>query len=270
MIKIDRDLLTQVTGIAVKAGEAILKIYNQEFEVELKDNGSPLTLADQAANEIIVASLVELTPDIPRLSEESAAVEYTQRKQWQNFWLIDPLDGTKEFIKKNGEFTVNIALVSKSKPVLGVVYAPVPNLVYSAAKGVGAFKQVDGATPQNIQTRSYYGGPAALVASRSHAGDSLVTSIDRINQNEGSVTIKSMGSSLKLCLVAEGEADVYPRLGPTSEWDTAAAHAVVNCAGGKVVDLLGNELHYNKSSVLNPEFIAQGDVNFSWKKYFNV
>lgn len=269
MTKLDRDLLEQVTNIAVQAGEAILDIYHQDFEVELKDNGSPLTVADQSANEIIITALKKLTPEVPCLSEESAAIDYKQRKQWQDFWLIDPLDGTKEFINKNGEFTVNIALVSGSTPVLGVVYAPVPNIVYSAADGVGAFKQKNNSPPGSIQTRPYQGGAAVLVASRSHASESLTSCIDRVKTSEGEVIIKSMGSSIKLCLVAEGEADVYPRLGPTSEWDTAAAHAVVKCAGGKVIDLKGNELKYNKPSILNPEFIVQGDVNFSWKKYFS-
>lgn len=269
MVKPDLSLLNKITEIAREAGEAILEVYQQDFEVEFKADNSPLTLADQAANKIILAALAELTPDIPQLSEESILLDYEQRCQWREFWLIDPLDGTKEFVKRNGEFTVNIALISESNPVLGVVYAPVPDIMYSAAKGIGAFKQEADSSSQAIHTRSYRGGPAELVASRSHVGDSLMAGIARINKNEGEVAIKNMGSSLKLCLVAEGAADVYPRLGPTSEWDTAAAHAVVNCAGGNVIDLQGNELHYNKSSILNPDFIVQGDVNFSWKKYFN-
>lgn len=269
MIAPDPDLLKKITAIARQAGEAILEIYHQDFAVELKANNSPLTLADQAANEIILTALKKLTPDIPCLSEETALVDYEERSLWREFWLIDPLDGTKEFVKRNGEFTVNIALVSGSRPVLGVVYAPVPNIMYSAADGIGAFKEEVGSPSQEIHTKAYKGGPASLVASRSHAGESLIASIDFINKKEGTVTIKNMGSSLKICLVAEGAADVYPRLGPTSEWDTAAAHAVVNCAGGNVVDLQGNELHYNKTSILNPEFIVQGDVKFSWKKYFN-
>lgn len=269
MIEPDLNLLKKITDIARQAGEAIMIIYHQDFAVEFKADNSPLTLADQAANEIIVSALEKLTPDTPRLSEESTIADYEHRSQWHEFWLIDPLDGTKEFVKRNGEFTVNIALISESRPVLGVVFAPVPNIMYSAAEGIGAFKEEAGSPSHAIHTRSYQGGPVVLVASRSHVGKSLIAGIDRINKNEGDVTIKNMGSSFKLCLVAEGAADVYPRLGPTSEWDTAAAHAVVNCAGGNVVDLQGNELHYNKSSILNPDFIVQGDVNFSWKKYFN-
>jgi 3'(2'), 5'-bisphosphate nucleotidase len=270
MVRLDQNFLSQVTDIARRAGEAILEIYHQDFEVELKANGSPLTLADRAANEIIVSALQRLTPDLPLLSEESAAVDYDKRRHWQDFWLVDPLDGTREFINKNGEFTVNIALISNSVPVFGVVYAPVPDIMYSAAREIGAFRQTASGAPTGIHTRPYQGGAVTLVASRSHASNSLKACIDRIKKNEGDVTVKIMGSSFKLCLVAEGEADVYPRLGPTSEWDTAAAHAIVNCAGGKVVDLQGKELHYNKSSILNPEFIVQGDVNFSWTQYIDV
>jgi len=269
MINPDQNLLNQIINIARQAGAAILDIYEQDFEVEFKADTSPLTMADQAANQIILDELTRLTPEIPRLSEESTITDYEQRREWQEFWLIDPLDGTKEFVKRNGEFTVNIALISDSQPVLGVVYAPVPNIMYSAAKGVGAFKEEPGSPARSIQTRSYQGGPVELVASRSHAGESLIAGMQRIKESEGEVTIKSMGSSLKLCLVAEGVADVYPRLGPTSEWDTAAAHAIVNCAGGNVIDLQGKELQYNKSSILNSQFIVQGDVTFPWKKYFN-
>ncbi|MFV1992585.1 MAG: 3'(2'),5'-bisphosphate nucleotidase CysQ [Acidiferrobacterales bacterium] len=268
MIKLEQKLLKQITAIAREAGNAIIEIYHQDFEVKKKADNSPLTLADQAANEIIISSLRKLTPAIPTLSEESDMVDYEQRQDWHEFWLIDPLDGTREFVKKNGEFTVNIALISSSKPVLGVVYAPVPDIMYSAIKGLGAYKEESGSV-SGIKTLKYEGESVTIAASRSHSGDSLAQGIERIKKAEGDVKILCMGSSLKLCLVAEGKADVYPRLGPTYEWDTGAAHAVVNCAGGKVVDLQGNELTYNKASLLNPEFIVQGDINYSWIKYFH-
>ncbi len=268
MIKLEQNLLKQVTEIARTAGKAILDVYRQDFKVKKKADNSPLTLADQAANEIIISSLHKLTTSIPVLSEESDMVEYEQRQDWDEFWLVDPLDGTKEFVKRNGEFTVNIALISHSKPVLGVVYAPVLDILYVAMKGAGAYKEINGSVSE-IETIKYKGKHATIVASRSHSGDTLVQSIERIKKAEGEVKIQNMGSSLKLCLVAEGKADIYPRLGPTYEWDTGAAHAVVNFAGGKVVDLQGNELIYNKASLLNPEFIVQGDRNYSWIKYFH-
>lgn len=269
MPEVNKKLLTEITRIAHDAGDAIVEIYRQDFKVEYKDDESPLTQADQAANDIILAALKKLTPEISCLSEETTIPDYETRCEWKEFWLIDPLDGTKEFVNRNGEFTVNIALISDTKPVLGVVYAPVPEIMYSAAINIGAYKEKTGSAPQEIHTKSYSGGPATLVASRSHAGESLIAGMERVKQNEGDITIQSMGSSLKLCLVAEGAADVYPRLGPTSEWDTAAAHAVVNCAGGNVIDLSGDELQYNKESIRNPEFIVQGDTGFPWKKYFS-
>ena len=268
MIKLEQKLLEQVALIAREAGKAILDVYQQDFVVEKKADNSPLTLADQVANEIIISSLQKLAPGIPMLSEESDMIDYELRRYWDEFWLIDPLDGTREFVKKNGEFTVNIALISSSKPVLGVVYAPVPDIMYLAIKGTGAYKEMAGLVSE-IKTVKYEGKSVTIAASRSHSGDSLTQGIERIKKAAGEVKILSMGSSLKLCLVAEGKADIYPRLGPTREWDTGAAHAVVNYAGGKVVDLQGKELIYNKPSLLNPEFIVQGDINYSWTKYFH-
>jgi len=267
MIKLEQKLLKQVITIAREAGKAILDVYQQDFEVEKKVDNSPLTLADKLANEIIISSLNKLTPAIPMLSEESDMIGYEQRRNWDEFWLIDPLDGTREFVKRNGEFTVNIALIFNAKPVLGVVYAPVLDILYSAIKGTGAYREMAGSVSK-IKTKQYEGESAIIVASRSHRGDTLEQGIERIKKAEGGVKIQSMGSSLKLCL-AEGKADIYPRLGPTYEWDTGAAHAIVSCAGGKVVDLQGNVLIYNKPSLLNPEFIVQGDINYSWIKYFH-
>jgi len=257
--------LGAVREIAVVAGQKIMEVYQRDFEVTDKQDGSPLTEADEAAHKCIVARLQELTPDIPILSEESAGIDYEQRSSWTCFWLVDPLDGTKEFIKRNGEFTVNIALIDHGKPVMGVVYAPVKDTSYFAAQGLGAYKQIGRNEPVSIKVTDYRGGPAVVVASRSHAGEAVKNFLQRLSSEQGEPKTVSMGSSLKLCLVAEGAADVYPRLGLTSEWDTAASQCVVEVAGGKVTDLQGSNLTYNKSSILNPFFIVSGSGNFDWK-----
>ena len=258
-------ILPSVIEIAVEAGKRILVVYASDFDVETKTDGSPLTRADMASHEHIVAQLAILDPSIPILSEESKDIEYGQRKNWRKFWLVDPLDGTKEFVKRNGEFTVNIALIEDGKPVLGVVYVPVTGVTYAAAKGVGATHiDAEGLTRQ-IAVTDYRGGKAIVVGSRSHAGPKLQEFVRRLEAEEGSVSNKSMGSSLKLCLVAEGKADIYPRFGPTSEWDTAAAQCVVEVAGGKVVDMQGNMLGYNKESILNPWFVVMGKDSYGWQ-----
>ena len=257
-------LVTEVVDIAVKAGEAIMAVYDSgEFNVELKGDDSPLTRADIAANDIIVQGLAQLTPDIPILSEESKQTPYEERKGWTKFWLVDPLDGTKEFIKRNGEFTVNIALIDNSDPMLGVVYAPVLKRIYSAAKGHGAFVQEDKQAKKTIKVAAYNNDRLKVVASRSHAEPDLQGFLD----NLGEYDVISMGSSLKLCLIAEGKAHLYPRLGPTMEWDTAAAHAIVNVAGGQVTDLSAKSLRYNKENLLNPYFMVAGDPPFPWQNY---
>jgi 3'(2'), 5'-bisphosphate nucleotidase len=253
---VDRSALIEpVVAIALRAGRAILDIYGSDFAVELKDDRSPLTEADRAAHAIIVEGLRTLPERLPVLSEESAAREIEDRRRWQRFWLVDPLDGTKEFIKRNGEFTVNIALIEDHEPVLGVVYAPVLGSVYAGAAGLGAFKQSDGRrTP--IAVRRPAAEPLRVVGSRSHANPELEAFLDSLGPHE----LKPMGSSLKICRVAEGEADLYPRLGPTSEWDTAAAQAVLLAAGGSMMDLTGQPLAYNaRESLLNPHFLALGD-----------
>lgn len=218
-----------------------------------KADDSPLTLADLAAHRTIVDALTGLTPEIPILSEEAADIPYSQRSQWTRFWLVDPLDGTKEFIKRNGEFTVNIALIENGEPVLGVVYAPVPDVCYFGARGAGAFVQRGNAAAQPIAVKSNVADePLKVVASRSHGDARTETLLKQLGDHQ----CISMGSSLKLCLVAEGAAHFYPRLGPTMEWDTAAAHAVVNAAGGTVCDMNGEELRYNKADLHNPEFLV--------------
>ncbi|MGD8339490.1 MAG: 3'(2'),5'-bisphosphate nucleotidase CysQ [Gammaproteobacteria bacterium] len=250
-----RELLEAVCGIATAAGDAIMEIYEREFSVELKDDRSPLTEADRAAHRIIVDRLGRLPLELPVLSEESGQDAFRNRLEWNRFWLVDPLDGTKEFIKRNGEFTVNIALIDRHAPVLGVVGAPALGSTYSGIAGVGAWK-TNGDGPVRIEVRRPAAEPLRVVGSRSHASPELATFLEQIGPHE----IKPMGSSLKICLVAEGEADLYPRLGPTSEWDTAAAHAVLISAGGSMMDLTGEPLAYNAGeSILNPHFLALGD-----------
>ena len=248
-------LLPEVLAIAAEAGRAVMEIYGSEFAVELKDDRTPLTAADRAAHACILAGLKRLPLDLPVLSEESAASEREDRRRWQRFWLVDPLDGTREFIKRNGEFTVNIALIDGHRPIAGVVAAPAIGRTYFGAVGHGAFRQV-GAETRPIAVRRPAATPLRVVGSRSHKTPELSEFLATLGPHE----IKSMGSSLKICLVAEGEADLYPRLGPTSEWDTAAAEAVLLAAGGSMIDLRGQPLSYNASeSLLNPHFLAMGD-----------
>ena len=248
-----RETLTQVESIALKAGEAIMDIYKKDFEIYEKNDQSPLTEADLAAHNIIESELKKAFPEVPILSEESSGVTYEDRKGWDVFWMVDPLDGTKEFIKKNDEFTVNIALIVDGQPVLGVVYAPVLNITYSGAVNLGAVKKgAEGR--QNINTVQPKGTSWLLVGSRSHRGEHM----DKYLEAFDSYEFLSKGSSLKLCMVAEGTAHLYPRLGPTSEWDTAAAHAILEGAGGKVNKVDGSNLSYGKLNILNPNFIARG------------
>jgi len=250
--------------LARKAGEAILEIYNTDFEVTDKSDNSPLTAADLASHKLIVATLQELTPAIPVLSEESAKIPFETRRRWQRYWLIDPLDGTREFIKRNGEFTVNIALIEDQQPTLGVIYAPVIDKLYYGVKGEGAWLRDDAAAAVPIQVQSKRRTPVQVAGSRSHAGDSLIRYLENLGEHQ----LLSMGSSLKFCLVAEGKADLYPRLGPTSEWDTAAAQAIVEAAGGQVTTLNMQPLKYNtKDSLLNPHFFVFGDSSEDWSRY---
>ncbi|MET0028960.1 MAG: 3'(2'),5'-bisphosphate nucleotidase CysQ [Candidatus Thiodiazotropha sp.] len=249
-----------------QAGEAILEIYNTEFEVETKQDNSPLTAADLAAHRLIVSTLEQLTPEIPVLSEESSKIPFETRRGWDRYWLIDPLDGTREFVKRNGEFTVNIALIDQHRAVFGAVYAPVLDTLYYGIVGEGAYKQTGSDAAQPIRVTDPCAQPVRVVGSRSHAGDSLRVYLERLGDHE----MVSMGSSLKLCLVAEGKADVYPRLGPTSEWDTAAAQAVVEAAGGRVTTLDLQTLSYNtKDSLLNPFFLVFGDTQRDWSAYLD-
>jgi len=254
-------LIESVRTIAERAGEAIMAVYETPFDVDHKADNSPLTAADRAAHEIIRDDLAELSPYLPLLSEESAPREISERRQWQSYWLVDPLDGTREFVKRNDEFTVNIALVVGGRAVLGVVRAPAIGLEYFAATAIGAWRQRAGEPAQPIRTAIDRAGPTRVLRSRSHASPALTAYLERIGPHE---TI-SMGSSLKICLVADGQADIYPRLGPTSEWDTAAAQAILETAGGNMIDLRGRVLRYNsKDSLLNPHFLAVGDIGRDW------
>lgn len=247
--------IKDIVNIAKKAGDAIMEIYEKDFTIEYKEDDSPLTDADIKSNEIICNALAELYADIPILSEENKEVPYSNRKEWEYFWLIDPIDGTKEFIKKNGEFTVNIALIHKDRPVLGVVYAPVLNDVYFSKQGEGAYKN-DQRLP--LRSNEHPERELRVVASKSHLSEETQTFIDHLGLKTGHIEQVSKGSSLKLCMVAEGEADIYPRLAPTMEWDTAAAHAVILESGKKVVNFKTRKsLVYNKEDLLNPWFIAK-------------
>lgn len=255
------DLLNKIEKTAIKAGEAIIEIYNtSDFGVDYKDDDSPLTKADLAAHKVIVKDLKQHTPDVPVLSEESADIPFETRKTWNKYWLVDPLDGTKEFIKKNGEFTVNIALIEDGKPTLSVVYIPVKKISYSAAKGYGAFK-AENDKRESISVLKPARIQPVVVGSRSHLSKDVEDYLQKLGEHE----MISMGSSLKFCLVAEGKADLYPRLGLTSEWDTAAAQCIVEQAGGRVVTLDNEALKYNtKDSLLNPHFMVYGDEKVQW------
>jgi len=245
--------LKKIIEIAKDAGDIIMEIYHKDFSVEYKDDKSPLTEADLKSNEVICAALTKLYPNIPILSEENKEVPYEERKCWEYFWSIDPIDGTKEFIKKNGEFTVNIALVRKNKPILGVVYAPVLGDIYSAKEGNSAFKN---GKKLPLYKNNFPKKNLNVVASKSHLSEETQKFIDNLDTKK--VTQVSKGSSLKLCMVAEGIADIYPRLAPTMEWDTAAAHAIVLEAGKKVIQYDNKEpIVYNKKTLLNPWFIVK-------------
>ena len=241
------DLLPHVTALACESGHSILAIYRDlNPHVEYKLDHSPLTQADLASHQILETGLARLEPHCPVLSEESVEIPYDERKYWRHFWMVDPLDGTREFLRRTGEFTVNIALIEDGHPVLGVVYAPVIDRLYFAARGAGAYR-TDGEATTPIKVAPSTTGSTRCVVSRSHGAE----------QNTNGYETRVMGSSLKFCLIAEGAADIYPRNGPTMEWDTAAAHCILEEAGGSITDLEGNPLRYNKNILQNPGFVAR-------------
>ena len=246
--------IQDIVTIAKEAGDAIMQIYKQDLEVEYKQDNSPLTLADKKANDIIEDGLNQLSVSFPILSEEGKEIPYEDRRHWEYFWLVDPLDGTKEFVKKNDEFTVNIALIHKDTPVLGVVYAPALDVCYWAKQDEGAFKDGQKLPLKTESQRNTY----KIVASRSHMSDETQAFIDAIDTDKEKELI-SIGSSLKICLVAEGEADIYPRLGKTMEWDTGAAHAIACEASfslNRYDNFVYSEQLYNKNKLLNDWFVV--------------
>lgn len=250
--------------IAEAAGLKILDIYQGDFDVMSKEDNTPLTAADMAAHYHIVNSLSQLTPELPILSEEAADIPYSVRSTWQTYWLVDPLDGTREFIKRNGEFSVNIALIHKNKSILGVINIPVQKISYFAYKGNGAYKISAENKLERIHCREVDINNLIIAGSRSHQSDKIKSFLAKLGNPE----IIPMGSSLKSCLVAEGSADLYPRLGLTSEWDTAAAHCIVNEAGGQITKTDMQPLLYNtKDSLLNPEFFVFGITDINWSVY---
>jgi 3'(2'), 5'-bisphosphate nucleotidase len=253
--------LPTVIDIALAAGRDILRIYETAFDVTLKGDRSPLTEADLAAQRTIAAGLAALTPDIHMLGEESGPAVFEQRRGWRTLWLVDPLDGTREFVKRNGEFTVNIALVHAGEAVLGVVYAPVTGIAYAASRGGGAFRRDADGHEMPLHVATPAPGTLRVLASRSH-GDAV---LDRMLAKLGPQERISIGSALKFGVLAEGSADLYVRRGSTCEWDTAAGHAVVLEAGGEVVDFAGQPLRYNeRDTLINPPFIAYADRSGNW------
>jgi len=254
-----------VIDLARAAGAAIMRVYAEDFEVEHKKDCSPLTAADLAAHRLIVDGLTALTPGVPVLSEESASVPWAERRSWTRYWLVDPLDGTREFVKKNGEFTVNIALIEEGATTFGVVFAPALDELHYGIRGVGAFVR-DGVNDVPIMSRRPAAPPLRVAASRSHMDPRTAAALAHM----GEAQTQGLGSSLKFCRIAEGRIDVYPRFGPTSEWDTAAAQCVLEAAGGAVLTLDGQPLRYNtKDSLLNPDFIALGDADLPWRDWLD-
>ena len=250
---ISDEIIQSVIKITKQAGAVIMDVYKTNFEIHIKNDKSPVTEADTRANDIITAGLLNIAPDIPVLSEEGRDIPFEERSKWESFWLVDPLDGTKEYIKKNDEFTVNIAYMQNNLPVFGVVYAPALNEMYWGSIEKGAFKSVAGDSFNPIRVKSEINNPVQIATSRSHPSfkmDNFLAQFDTFD-------LHPMGSSLKICSVADGRVHLYPRLGPTMEWDTAAAHAVVKFAGGNIYKLNSkDELIYNKSNLLNPEFLV--------------
>jgi 3'(2'), 5'-bisphosphate nucleotidase len=259
-------VLEGIVALVERAGEAILRIYESAFVVSTKDDDSPLTQADLAAHRVLVEGLAALTPDIPIVSEESAPPPFDVRRNWLRHWLVDPLDGTKEFVSRNGEFTVNVALIEMGRPILGVVGVPAQGRVFvgsvpDARAECRSARGIDVLRTRPLDRRR----GVVVVASRSHGGERLETFIEALRGRFPDVARTSMGSSLKLCVLAEGGADLYPRLGPTSEWDIAAAQAVLEAAGGAVWTFDRRALRYNrKESFLNPDFVAVADPVADW------
>lgn len=244
-----------LADVARRAGKAILEVYETDFQVQCKEDHSPLTLADMRSHRIIADSLRARHPEIPVLSEEGKTVPYEVRRNWERFWLVDPLDGTKEFVKRNGEFTVNIALIENSQPVVGIIFIPVQDRLVYADVREGCWEESSGTRKRLNVAEWPRNAPVRIVRSRSHPSPGLEKILSLIPEHE----IVNRGSSLKFCAVAAGEADFYPRFGPTWEWDTAAGQAIVTAAGGTMVDLCGKPFTYNKENLLNGPFLVSSN-----------
>lgn len=250
-------MIQEVIKIAEQAGQAILEIYNKDFSIEYKDDKSPLTEADKVSNQIIVDALKQLTPEIPIISEENKLIDYSERKNWIKCWVVDPIDGTKEFIKKNGEFTVNIALIENGEPILSVLSVPAQNKVFYAEKGCGSFV-IENGNVKIIKINDSITDTIRIVGSRSHQTPELLAYVEEQKLKYKNVEFVAAGSSLKFCLIAENKADVYPRLGPTMEWDTAAGQLIATEAGAEVLVWETKQvLNYNRENLLNPYFVVQ-------------
>ena len=264
MLDLNSDLLLNASNIAIRAGSEIMKFYSENPEIITKKDNSPITQADLSSNKIIIEDLKRIDETIPILSEETL-IDWQERKRWNKYWLVDPLDGTKEFIKKNGEFTVNIAFIDNKKPLMGIIYAPAKSLLYFAKKNYGEFKIFSSAELTNLEDsqsiKISYNNPEdniRVISSRSHSNDVLES---WINKKLNKYTLITSGSSLKFCEIAEGNADIYPRFGHTSEWDIAAGHIILEEAGGVIKDIDGNQILYNnKETLINPEFIATNNL----------
>lgn len=262
-----QDLLKKIIPIVKLAGQAILEVYAKKdiVPVTLKSDHSPLTEADTASHQILVRGIRGLIPELPILSEESQEISYRERCLWTQYWLIDPLDGTKEFLARNDEFSINVALIQNHKPVLGVIYLPVFDVLYMAIEGEGAYKQEQNHHSNRIQTTSFNSTQLRLTLSRRHHSEKLKDWLVHFSN----YTILPHGSALKICLVAEGTADLYPRFGNTSEWDTAAGQCILEEAGGAVLNCEDHHpIEYNrKASLVNPAFLAVGDKTIDWFHY---
>lgn len=261
-------LLDAVRELTRRANAEVMRVYARDVVAVLKADDSPLTEADLASHRSLVAGLAALAPGLPIVSEEGGLPDFEQRAQWPAYWLIDPLDGTKEFLARNGEFTVNVALIESNRPTIGVVGVPVHGAIYVGDVTRGIATRFDPAGSRRLRTRRYTGTRATVVASRRHGNDRLTAVVEALEREQGPVALRNVGSALKFCLLAEGEADVYPRLAPTSEWDTAAAQAVLEAAGGAVLEMDGRPLRYNKPEILNPEFVAVADPTGGWVDRF--
>jgi len=261
-----KNLSLEINQVAYEAGRMIRKYFNSSYEVELKNDKSPVTTADIAANDYIEQQLHNITPDIPRISEESENTSYQERQHWDTFWLIDPLDGTREFVKNRPDFTVNIALIHKQQPILGTIYLPIADQLYYASIDDHAYRQDQSGAPTKIGVSTQLQSIPRICGSRAHPGKSMQRFLNAV----GKYQLIARGSSIKSCLIADGSADIYPRFGPTWEWDTAAAQCIIVQAGGHLTTLDMKSLSYNKESLLNPSFVAFADKQHGWMEPLNA